>query len=1050
MKGKNSNTARRPPVDIAPKRADGTAKAPAADAPRKGSGPQKVSRKPAAVAGKEVPDFLAHGLLSQYAHDIVLILDGSGQIMEANDAALRTYGFARADLLKKNIIEIRGAATNGSVASQLRDALQHGTRFETTHLRADGTEFPVEVVSNPVRIGGQQFLMSVIRDISHRVRLDEQMLRQASMLDLSDDAIFAWYLDGDIAYWNKGAEQLYGFSREEAMGRRSHELLQTQRAIERGQFFEELRRTGSWVGELKHTTKAGHSLVVESRHQVLQESDGRLLVLEINRDITQRQRAQEELRLSEERHRALAHATSQIVWVTDASGIGRESQKQWENITGHESGGRSWLGAVHPDDRERTESAWRHSVETGEPYVIEHRLQLKSGEYRIMQAHAIPIRDNRGRIRDWIGTHTDITERKVAEAALARSEEKLRMSLEAAQMGTWDWDIVSGQLVWGERCKRLFGLPQDAPITYEGFLKAIHPDDRARIDEAVKEALAKKDSEYDVEMRVPLASGLRWIRSKGSVLRDASGKPLRMSGCALDITSRKQDEQALQESEERFRLTFDNAAVGITHVALDGRWLRVNQRICDITGYTREELLRTDFQSITHPDDLAADLVQVERLVAGEIEHYTMEKRYVRRDGSYVWIDLSVSLMRDANGSPDHFISIITDIDERKQVEAKLQQRQRDLEEAQRVGGLGSWSFDPATDTTQWSPELYRIAGRSPEEPIPPFSGQKQFFTADSWERLQAMVQEAMRDGRGYESDLELLRPDRTARWVAVRAEAEMGVSGRVATLRGTVLDISERKLAEQELRRAHQELERKVQERTAELATANASLRVLTARLLRLQDDERRRLSRELHDSAGQKLAVLSMNCAALAQSVKDEKPARLLADAQGMITEISSEIRTMSYLLHPPLLDEVGLESALHWYIDGFSKRSHIATTLDVSENFGRLSREQEITIFRVIQESLTNVLRHSGSPSAAVRLVGKEDSVEIEIIDHGKGIPDKRLAMLQASESAGVGLGGMRERLRQLGGELDIASSSDGTSVRAFLPVREPNPEDALATR
>jgi PAS domain S-box-containing protein len=1050
MKGKTSNTVRSLPAEGSPKRVPSASKPHAVDSTKKKTRLQKVSRNSAAAGSEDMPDLMAQGLLSQYAHDIVLILDASGQIMEANEAALRSYGFPRADLLRKNIEEIRGGRTNGTVASQLRDALNHGTRFETMHLRADGTEFPVEVVSNPVRIGGQQFLMSVIRDISHRKRLDEQMLRQASMLDLSDDAIFAWYLNGEIVYWNKGAERLYGFSREEALGRRSHELLQTRRATQHPHFFQELRKVRSWVGELEHTTKAGDSLVVESRHQVLEESEGRLLVLEINRDITERKRSQEELRLNEERYRALAHATSQIVWLTDASGVGCESQKQWENLTGYDSAGRSWLGAVHPDDRERTERAWRRSVETGEPYRMEHRLQLKSGEFRIMQAHAIPIRDSAGRIREWIGTHTDITERKVAEAALAHSEEKLRISLEAAQMGTWDWDIVSGQMVWGERCKRLFGLAQAAEISYERFLKAIHPDDRVRIDAAVKVALEQKDAEYDVEMRVPLPSGLRWIRSKGSVLRDASGKPLRMSGCALDITSRKQDEQALQESEERFRRTFDNAAVGITHVALDGRWLRVNQRICDITGYSREELLRTDFQSITHPDDLAADLAQVERLVAGEIEHYTMEKRYVRRDGTYVWIDLSVSLMLDADGAPDHFISIITDIDERKQVEAKLQQRQRDLEEAQRVGGLGSWSFDPATDTTQWSPELYRIAGRPPEEPIPSFSAQKLFFTPDSWERLQGMVQEAMRDGRGYESDLELLRPDGTTCWVAVRAEAEMGVSGRVATLRGTVLDISERKQAEQELRRAHQELERKVQERTAELATANASLRVLTGRLLRLQDDERRRLSRELHDSAGQKLAVLSMNCAALAPHVKEEKPSRLLADAQSLITEISSEIRTMSYLLHPPLLDEVGLESALRWYVDGFSKRSHIETTLDVSENFGRLSREQEITIFRVIQEALTNVLRHSGSPSAAVRLIDKDDHVELEIIDQGKGIPEKRLATVQASESSGVGLGGMRERLRQLGGQLEILSSSDGTCVRASLPVREPNPADALAAR
>jgi signal transduction histidine kinase len=261
---------------------------------------------------------------------------------------------------------------------------------------------------------------------------------------------------------------------------------------------------------------------------------------------------------------------------------------------------------------------------------------------------------------------------------------------------------------------------------------------------------------------------------------------------------------------------------------------------------------------------------------------------------------------------------------------------------------------------------------------------------------------------------------------------------GRTRKLRGTVLDITDRKRAEEALRKAHADLEEKVRERTAELAAVNQSLRVLTGRLLQLQDDERRRISRDLHDSAGQMLVALSMNCAALGKELKSESGSRLLADTQALISQMSSEIRTMSYLLHPPLLDEVGLESALRWYIEGFSRRSGVQTALEVSPEFGRLAKEQEITIFRVVQEALTNVLRHSESVTASVRLTREQNRIRLEITDAGKGIPTEKLARMQASASQGVGLGGMRERIAQLRGEFNIASTARGTEIVATLPV------------
>jgi signal transduction histidine kinase len=256
------------------------------------------------------------------------------------------------------------------------------------------------------------------------------------------------------------------------------------------------------------------------------------------------------------------------------------------------------------------------------------------------------------------------------------------------------------------------------------------------------------------------------------------------------------------------------------------------------------------------------------------------------------------------------------------------------------------------------------------------------------------------------------------------------------------IVAIAERWRREMEaLQVAQGELEERVRERTSELDSANHSLRELTARLLQLQDDERRRFARELHDSVGQTLAALAMNLATAEADIERLlTTARTLADSTAMVQDMSKEIRTISHLLHPPLLDEAGLASALRWYIQGFVERSGIEVDLSLADDFGRLPRELETTIFRVVQECLTNIHRHSGSPIAIIRVVRADRSVRVEIADKGKGIPQAKRAEMATSGTAGVGIRGMRERVRQLGGSLDIESSENGrgTAIVVRLPM------------
>lgn len=237
-------------------------------------------------------------------------------------------------------------------------------------------------------------------------------------------------------------------------------------------------------------------------------------------------------------------------------------------------------------------------------------------------------------------------------------------------------------------------------------------------------------------------------------------------------------------------------------------------------------------------------------------------------------------------------------------------------------------------------------------------------------------------------------------------------------------------------LSHAYSELETLTAERTAELQQ-------LTQRLFRVQDEERRKLARDLHDSTGQTLAALKMSVSLLQEKCK-ESPAALsvVSDIVQLADQAIEEIRTMSYLLHPPLLDEVGFSCAAEWYIDGFAKRSGINVRADFANSRGRLPHNMEIALFRVLQESLTNVHRHSGASDVNIHFQHEAEAVILEIRDFGRGIPEQRLRLLHGvTAESGVGLAGMRERLHELNGTLEIESDEQGTSLRATVPLYAP---------
>ena len=300
------------------------------------------------------------------------------------------------------------------------------------------------------------------------------------------------------------------------------------------------------------------------------------------------------------------------------------------------------------------------------------------------------------------------------------------------------------------------------------------------------------------------------------------------------------------------------------------------------------------------------------------------------------------------------------------------------------------------------------------------------------------------------------LRKDGSKIEISLTISPVRDASGKIIGASKIARDIAGRKRVERELHESEQRfraladaLDTQVQFRTQELQRRNAEilqqsdrLRDLSARLMRAQDEERRRIALELHDSVGQNLAALGMTFARLEDDAKRE-PARFsesIKDAKDLIQNLTQEIRTTSYLLHPPMLDELGLPSALRWYIEGLAERSELSIDVNIPDNLERLAPEMELAIFRLVQESLTNIHRHSGSKTAVIRIAREGDKIYAEVQDRGKGMSQERFAEVQ-SQAVGVGIRGMKERVRQCHGELIIDSNALGTKITAIFPVSAP---------
>lgn len=643
--------------------------------------------------------------------------------------------------------------------------------------------------------------------------LDDELTRArlAALVHSSADAITGATLDGVITDWNPAAERLYGYRADEVIGLHLSKVIPAERWPETAGLLERVHRGESVEAfETVRRTKDGREITVSHTISPVWNDAGEIIATSaILRDISSRISTEQALAENELLFRTAFSGAPIGMSLVAPNGKLLSVNAAVCSMLGYteeELLARTFQEITDPDDLDPSLDLFRRAL-AGEidSFELEKRYLDVHGRVVWTQLSASLIRDENGQARYFITQIQDITERRATEEALRRSEARYRALVEKAPAVIYT-EVRLGekpQLYVSPSIERMLGFPPQAFLNDPGmWLSCVHPDDQERVRVAAARTHETAGS-FEQEYRMITADGrIVWVRDVASLVTGGDGKNLLWQGMALDITAQKEAQEALEESELRFRTAFDDAPIGMAMVRPDRSILRVNRALCSILGYSDAELLATTLRALTYPEDTNLTTELMQRTLDGDLDQYRLDKRYIRKDGRTVWADLSTSLVREDDGTPSYFISQIQDITARKEAEAeRTATHQRTRQVLERISD-GFYALDRDWCFTYVNEAAGRMLDRVPEELVGKNVWQE--FAPAVQTELYATYHRAMQDG--MTATTEFYYPPLDA-WFDVRAYPSR--DGLSVFFR----DVTANKLMERELRESEAKFRRLVEQ---------------------------------------------------------------------------------------------------------------------------------------------------------------------------------------------------------------------------------------------
>lgn len=514
-------------------------------------------------------------------------------------------------------------------------------------------------------------------------------------------------------------------------------------------------------------------------------------------DLTALQAATQALRESEERYRSLVAATSSVVWTTDPEGKMAVPQPSWERFTGQTwPEYREWGGmhAIHPDDLDRIGAAWLQAVASRTPFEIEGRFwHAPSSEFRHMMSRGVPVLDANGTIREWVGTLTDIQERKRAEEELRLAAQRFAVALKSSSIAVFNQD----------RDLRYTWLWNEHPVRYQAAILGKTDLDIKdceacrRLVEVKRHVLATGLGERH-EFTLPLLGNEQVYDVTLEPLRDDRGEVVGITGAAVNITERKKTEQALAASEVRFRRIVETAAEGIMIQDAGGAITFANRRFAEMLGYRVEELLGKRSFDYLDPDDEHRGRLSFESRKYGDT--LLRDFRFHRRDGASVWCTIAGSALRGDGGQFLGVLAMVTDITQRKQAEMALQESEAHMRMALDAGRMGIWDWDMVRGETHWNDRQFSCLGLQRGSCKPDFETWSARIHPEDLPRVKDELEHARKERTLYRSEHRVVWPDQSIHWIEARGQYFYDAQGKAVRMRGVMADITDRKQTEEAL----------------------------------------------------------------------------------------------------------------------------------------------------------------------------------------------------------------------------------------------------------